>query len=492
MSFTNTFHSDIFRVETVELEGQPESFVRGGRNLFPLIPRALQGIQTIGVIGWGSQGPAQAQNLRESLAGTPIRVVVGLREGSSSFEEARAAGFNEADGTLGEMFDVIRGSDLVLLLIADAAQAELYPQIFAALRPGTTLGLSHGFLLAHLRNMGDYFPSQNNIIAVCPKGMGPSVRRLYEQGRDVNGAGINTSFAVEQDIDGRATDIALAWSVGLGAPYTFKTTMQSEYLSDIFGERAILLGAVHGIVESLYRRNVAEGFSEEEAFDQACESITGPISRTISRDGILSVYQGLQGSERQEFDRAYAATYGAVQGLLAEIYDEVASGNEIRSVVMAGQRLKQYPMGEIDGSRMWNVGARVRKARDRHNTEVNPFTAGVFCGAMMAQIDLLLDRGHPYSEIANESVIEAVDSLLPYMHARGVAYMVDNCSTTARLGARKWGPRFDAQLTQIGYPAADSRKSQEASSIERFRNHPIHRIIKTLATMRPSVDISVQ
>ena len=56
---------------------------------------------------------------------------------------------------------------------------------------------------------------------------------------------------------------------------------------------------------------------------------------------------------------------------------------------------------------MWNVGAAVRKARDRHRTEVHPFTAGVFCGAMMAQIDLLLDRGHPYSEIANESVIEA-------------------------------------------------------------------------------------
>src|SRR5262249_15326614 len=153
-------------------------------------------------------------------------------------------------------------------------------------------------------------------------------------------------------------------------------------------------------------RYVAEGFSEEEAFDQACESITGPISHAISRDGILSVYERLQGGERREFDRAYVSTYGAVKGLMAEIYDEVASGNEIRSVVMAGQRLKQYPMGEIDGSRMWNVGAAVRKARDRHRTEVHPFTAGVFCGAMMAQIDLLLDRGHPYSEIANESVIE--------------------------------------------------------------------------------------
>ncbi len=492
MSFTNAFTSEVFPVETVDLEGQQESFVRGGRHLFPLLPRALRGIETIGVIGWGSQGPAQAQNLRESLADTPIRVVVGLRAGSSSMDEARAAGFSEADGTLGEMFDVIGKSDLVLLLIADAAQAELYPRIFAALRPGSTLGLSHGFLLGHLRNVGDAFPSNVNVIAVCPKGMGPSVRRLYEQGREVNGAGINTSFAVEQDSDGRATDIALAWSVGLGAPYTFKTTLQSEYLSDIFGERAILLGAVHGIVESLYRRYVEEGFSDAEAFDHACESVTGPIAHTISREGLLGVYDRLHGDERQEFDRAYAATYQAVKGLMVEIYEEVQSGNEIRSVVLAGHRLRQFPLGEIDGSHMWKVGADVRKQRSVRQSEVNPFTAGVFCGAMMAQVDVLLDKGHPYSEIANESVIEAVDSLLPYMHARGVAYMVDNCSTTARLGARKWGPRFDAQLTQIGYPAVDEHRKLDETSIEQFRVHPVHRILKTLSGMRPSVDISVQ
>ncbi|MGH7417703.1 MAG: ketol-acid reductoisomerase, partial [Candidatus Rokuibacteriota bacterium] len=240
----NTFTSAVFPVETLELEGHRESVVRGGRHLFPLLPKALEGIRTIGVIGWGSQGPAQAQNLRESLAGTPIRVVVGLRGGSTSMAAARQAGFTEADGSLGDMFEVISRSDLTLLLISDASLAELYPRIFATLRPGTTLGLSHGFLLGHLRNQGQDFPPQLNVIGVCPKGMGPSVRRLYEQGREINGAGINTSFAVERDLNGRATDIALAWSVALGAPYTFKTTLRSEYLSDIFGERGILLGAV--------------------------------------------------------------------------------------------------------------------------------------------------------------------------------------------------------------------------------------------------------
>ncbi|HET8679298.1 MAG TPA: ketol-acid reductoisomerase, partial [bacterium] len=485
------FTSAIFPVETLDLAGWREAFVRGGRHLFPLLPKALHGIATIGVIGWGSQAPAQAQNLRESLAGAPLRVVVGLREGSHSIAEARRAGFAETEGTLGEMFDVIARSDLVLLLISDAAQAELYPRIFASLRPGVTLGLSHGFLLGHLRNQGLDFPPHINVIGVCPKGMGPSVRRLYEQGREVDGAGINTSFAVERDLDGRATDIALAWSVGLGAPYTFKTTLRSEYLSDIFGERAILLGAVHGIVESLYRRYVAEGFSEEEAFVHACESITGPIARTISHEGLLAVYERLSAPERADFERAYCAAYATSKPLMVEIYSEVESGNELRSIVLAGTRLQEYPIPQIDGSRMWKVGAAVRGKRGRLVPEVHAFTAGVFVGTMMAQVDVLMEQGHPYSEIANESVIEAVDSLLPYMHARGVAYMVDNCSTTARLGARKWGPRFDAQLTQVAYPDADERKRADTALIDAFRSHEIHGVLKTLSGMRPAVDIAV-
>lgn len=487
-----TFTSSIFPIETLELAGRRESFVRGGRHLFPLLPRALEGIGTIGVIGWGSQAPAQAQNLRESLEGTPIRVVVGLREGSASFEAARQAGFTEPEGTLGEMFEVIRRSDLALLLISDAAQAELYPKIFGALRPGATLGLSHGFLLGHLRNVGEGFPSDVSVVGVCPKGMGPSVRRLYEQGRQTNGAGINTSFAVEQDVSGRATDVALAWSVALGAPYTFKTTLTSEYLSDIFGERAILLGAVWGIVESLYRRYASQGHSDHEAFVHACESITGSIARTISRDGLLAVYERLSAPERSEFERAYAAAYGVAKPLMVEIYDEVESGNELRSVILAGKRLAEFPIPPIDGGRMWQVGAEARRERHRHPGEVHAFTAGVFLGTMVAQIDLLTERGHPYSEIANESVVEAVDSLLPYMHARGVAYMVDNCSTTARLGARKWGPRFEAQLTQIAYPAAEQAQPADAPLLEAFRTHPIHGVLATLAAMRPAVDIAVR
>jgi ketol-acid reductoisomerase len=490
---TDLFASKHFEVETFELGGKTEAYVRGGRHLFPKLPEAFEGIERIGVIGWGSQGPAQAQNLRDSLTGSNITVTIGLRSNSSSAKQARDAGFTEKDGTLGEVFQVIEDSDLVLLLIADAAQAELYPEVFKRMRKGATLGLSHGFLLGVLENEGASLPEGINVVGVCPKGMGPSVRRLYEQGKEINGAGINCSFAVEQDIDGRATDIALAWAIALGSPYTFRTTLTSEYRSDIYGERGILLGAVWGIVESLYRRYTSQGASPEDAFERACESITGPISRVISHEGIIGIYDRLSDTERKEFAGAYEAAYAATEPLLAEIYDDVASGAELRSVVLAGKRLERFPMPPIEGTRMWEVGQRVRAEREKRETPLDPFTAGVFCGVAMAQIDLLAAHGHPWSEIANESVIEAVDSLLPYMHARGVAYMVDNCSTTARLGTRKWAPRFDYVLEQQAFTAVDSGDDGGAAGahFRNFESHPIHDVLQAVGKMRPPVDISV-
>ena len=491
MRHPNLFESDVFEVETIVLDGVEESFLRGGRHLFKLLPKAFEGISQIGVIGWGSQGPAQAQNLRESLEGTGIRVVVGLRSGSESLAEARAAGFTESDGTLGEMFEVIRASDLAILLISDAAQAALYRDVFKALRPGATLGLSHGFLLGYLETAGETFPEDINVIAVCPKGMGPSVRRLYEQGRDVDGAGINSSFAVQQDLNGRATDVALGWSVAIGAPYTFRTTLKSEVVSDLFGERAILLGAVHGIVEALYHRYLEEGAAPADAFERACESLTGPIRETISKQGLVGIDEQLSPDGRRDFRRAYDATYSAFKGVMAEIYDEVATGNGIRSVVLAAARFREFPMTTVDGSPMWVTGAAVRSKRASLKTEIDGFTAGTFCGAMMAQVDVLVEHGHPYSEIANESIIEAVDSLLPYMHARGVAYMVDNCSTTARLGSRKWAPRFDYLLTQVAYVNVDEGKKGDPGLVEAFKKNVIHDVLAVCAELRPSVDISV-
>jgi len=491
LSMALDFQTKVFEKEKIILGGTEEYIVRGGRHLFPLLPKAFEGIKQIGVIGWSSQGPAQAQNLRDSLEGSGIKVKVGLRAGSSSMKKAAEVGFTEANGTLGEMYQVIRESDLVLLLISDAAQAQNYKEIFKAIRPGATLGLSHGFLLGYLTSIGEKFPENINVIGVCPKGMGPSVRRLYEQGRTVNGAGINASFAVQQDIDGKATDYALAWSVGLGSPFTFMTTLELEYKSDIFGERGILLGAVHGIVESLYLWFKQHGYSPEEAFNNSVESITGPISKLISKKGLLAVYESLSEKDKDLFRRAYSAAYHPAREILMEIYYEVSSGKELASVIAANELFKKYPMGKIDGTEMWQVGEKVRAKRDPNKIPLNPVAAGIYIATMIAQVDVLKENGHPYSEIANETIIEAVDSLNPYMDFKGVAYMVDNCSTTARLGSRKWAPRFDYILRQQAFTALDQGNQVDEELFDSFIHSDIHQVLSVCAELRPSVDISV-
>lgn len=150
----------------------------------------------------------------------------------------------------------------------------------------------------------------------------------------------------------------------------FKTTMTEEYKSDIYGERGILLGAVHAIIEGLFRRYIKQGMTPEEAFINSSESITGPITKKISTQGILKVrahpllliplsllsvhschcppsslplprpqvYEDLSAADKAVFEKAYSAAYVPAREILEEMYDEVASGNEIRSVIMAGSR----------------------------------------------------------------------------------------------------------------------------------------------------------
>jgi ketol-acid reductoisomerase len=138
---------------------------------------------------------------------------------------------------------------------------------------------------------------------------------------------------------------------------------------------------------------------------------------------------------------------------------------------------------------MWSVSDEVHARRGARDLPVDPFTAGVFVATMTAQVDEFAERGHAWSEIVNESVIEAVDSLLPYMHARNVAHMVDNCSRTARLGARRWGPRFQSAYEQIAYPAAELPADQ--ALLTAFTTHPVHDALSAAAKLRPSVDIAV-
>lgn len=482
-------NQSVFNSVPLNLAGTTEQVVVGGRDKFDLLQKAFEGIRQIGVLGWSSQGPAQAQNLRDSLSKFGIKVVVGLRKGSSSFTKAAEVGFTVDDRTAGEMLDVVSSSDLVLCLISDAAMTKEYENIQSAMKSGSTLGLSHGFLLGHMKNVRAKFRKDINVVAVCPKGMGPSVRKLYVQGKEDNGAGINASYAVEQDVTGSTRNIALGWAVAIGSPYVFETTLEMEYRSDIFGERAILLGAVWGVAEAMYSHFVGDlGTDKGEAFARSAMSITGPISEAISKAGLVEIARNLGGPEEQEFYRTLHATYQAALPLVSEIYNEVKTGREIASVVDQTPALEIYGWTKVAGSTMWRTGETARKG----NIEVplEPKTAGAYLGIMMAQVEVLRKNGHGWSEICNESIIEATDSLNPYIAARGIDYMIDNCSTTARLGARKWGPRFMQMVTGDVLPKADTPVTEDFK--QWFLGHEVHGALAECMKLRPSVSISVQ
>lgn len=484
MKLSKVLSSLLFQVGDLKLLETTEKSVKGGRKFFPLIKDAFSDIEQIAVIGWGSQGPSHAQNLRDTLdaIGSKTKVVVGLRENSSSFAKAKKAGFSEETGTLLEMFDAIKTSDMVIVLISDAAQSVLMPKIMKEMKSGAALGLAHGFILGHMQSKGEVWREDIDVVMVAPKGMGPSVRALYVQGKTTEGAGINASIAIEQDYTGNATDLTIAWGIAIGSPYIFQTTMESEYKSDIFGERGDLLGGVWALVETLYREYVNAGMSPKEAFKNSAESITGPISKGISEEGISALYDYFDKEEKEDFDTAYTRFYNPSMNVLERIYEEVSSGREIQEVIEKGKTSEMPP---VDGTDMWKVGKEVRAERVEDAIPINAYTAGAYVAMIMAQVDLLARKGHPWSEIANESVIEATDSLNPYMHKNGVAYMVDGCSITARLGTRKWGPEFEKAFEK----SSNGRINFEL--LDEFLVNDIHEVLTIVGRMRPSVKIAL-
>ena len=184
-----------------------------------------------------------------------------------------------------------------------------------------------------------------------------------------------------------------------------------------------------------------------------------------------------------------------MERLISKIYTDVSSTREIAEVV--DDNANDMPMTQVDGTDMWRVGERVRAKRagtTEDDIAIDPTVAGIYVAGMMAQVDVLREHGHHWSEVVNESIIEAVDSLNPFMKARGVAYMVDNCSTTARRGSRKWAPAFQTRIAQAVIPVLDGTRTQEDQHdyFSAFKQHDVHQVLGVLGKMRPSIDISVE
>jgi ketol-acid reductoisomerase len=493
----NSNRSEIFQNHMLHFQsGNPESVVIGGKNKFALVPQAFDrsGIKQILYVGWGPQASAQAPNLKKTLelAGrSDIKVCVGLRPDSKSIPLAKVEGFNEEDGTLGDIYALAAQSDLIFCLIADGAMVEIHKALFSAAKPGAIIGLAHGFLAGHLQSIGTHFPPDRDFIMVAPKGMGASVRALYLQGLETEGAGINSSVAIHlHSRDAKRSryylcDLANAVSVGIGSPVTFGTDFTSEVISDLFGERAMLLGGLYGAVEALFNYyRVTHSF--HDAFRFSTSGLTGTVREGLSRLGIEGFYQSLSGEERVSFGEGYLVGYPTCDLIHDRIYQSVSSFEEIKEVVIATSNLQREPMKPIGTSDMWRFATEKKwYGESIPMCKELAFSAGVYVGGVMSHLHTLLHHGHCVSETINEGLIEALDSLIPYMHARGVGYMVDNCSITARLGTRKWAGVYKDELARV----LGGRRHHGA--LVTLNDDALHRDIGILYSLRPKVAINV-
>ncbi|MBC9785394.1 ketol-acid reductoisomerase [Heliobacterium chlorum] len=208
--------------------------------------------KTIAVIGYGSQGHAQAQNLKDS----GVNVIIGLRPGSARWDEAKAYGF--------EVYPVSEAAakaDIIQILIPDERQGEVYrKEIAPHLTEGKALCFSHGFNI----HFGQIQPPKNvDVFMVAPKSPGHMVRRMYTMG-----AGVPTLIAIHQDATGRAKDYALAYAKGTGGTRAgvIETNFREETETDLFGEQAVLCGGASALVKAGFETLVEAGYAPEMAY----------------------------------------------------------------------------------------------------------------------------------------------------------------------------------------------------------------------------------
>ncbi|GKX67706.1 ketol-acid reductoisomerase [Inconstantimicrobium mannanitabidum] len=206
----------------------------------------------VAVIGYGSQGHAHARNLYES----GVDVVVGLYEGSKSWEKAASHGL--AVKTVAE---AVKESDIIMILVPDEKQAELYKaEVAPYLTEGKALVFAHGFNIHY----GQIVPPANvDVFMVAPKGPGHMVRRTYTEG-----SGVPCLIAVEQDYTGKAKDLALAYTVGIGGARAgvLETTFKDETETDLFGEQAVLCGGLTALIKAGFETLVEAGYQPENAY----------------------------------------------------------------------------------------------------------------------------------------------------------------------------------------------------------------------------------
>ncbi|NBC65547.1 MAG: ketol-acid reductoisomerase [Bacteroidetes bacterium] len=269
--------------------------------------------KTVAVIGYGSQGHAHALNLHES----GVNVIVGLREDSSSWNDAEEAGLK-----VYETSEAAAKGDLVMILIPDQFQKAVYEEsIEPNLEEGNALLFAHGFNI----HFDQIVPPENvDVFMVAPKGPGHLVRRVFTEG-----SGVPCLFAIYQDASGTAKETALAYAKGVGGTRAgvLETTFKEETETDLFGEQAVLCGGASELVATGFEVLVEAGYQPEIAYFECLHELK-LIVDLMYEGGIAGMYYSVSDTaEYGGFSRGKRVIDKDTKKRMKNILEEVQNGD---------------------------------------------------------------------------------------------------------------------------------------------------------------------
>jgi ketol-acid reductoisomerase len=330
--------------------------------------------ETIAVIGYGVQGPAQSLNMKDN----GFKVIIGqAKRFKKDWDRAIKDGWKPGKD-LFEIEEAAKRGTIVEMLVSDAAQKAIWPDIKKCLNAGDALYFSHGFSIAYKSQTKIIPPKNVDVIMVAPKGSGTSLRRNF-----LSGAGINASFAVFQDATGRARERCIALGIAIGSGYLFPTTFQKEVYSDLTGERGVLMGALAGIMEAQYAILRKHGHSPSEAFNETVEELTESLIKLVSENGMDWMYANCSATAQRGALDWKPKFRDAVMPVFEKLYKRVASGEETKRVLSACSRPNYQEeltkeLNALGNSEMWLAGRATRALRPKEPAKkISKSTKGI-------------------------------------------------------------------------------------------------------------------
>jgi len=279
--------------------------------------------KTVAIVGYGSQGHAQALNLRDS----GVNVIVSELEGTSNHALAVEHGFKPVSAD-----EAAKKADLVQILVPDEAQPIVYKSFIEPnLKPKSALGFSHGFNI----HFGQIVPAKDiDVIMVAPKGPGHLLRREFEGGR-----GLPCLFAVEQDASGQARQVALAYAKGIGGTRAgvLETTFTEETETDLFGEQAVLCGGCTALVKAGFETLVEAGYQPEVAYFECLHELKLIVDLLIQGGLSYMRYSISNTAEYGDLTRGPRIVTEDTKDEMRQILAEIQSGEFAREWILENQ-----------------------------------------------------------------------------------------------------------------------------------------------------------